>query len=114
MKTQKRVQANVLRGKLNAMGIRSPSPDPTLSSLLSGSLLLRGRSRVVATAFVVVAYFLATPTLRDLLGNAGSALAALTALALAWLWGRMKDSKALVAETIDQKTLHPVVGIFRL
>ena len=58
-----------------------------LPHYLSGTLLLRGRNRLMLTAALVVALVTLGPVMQIALGHQSNAIVAFVAFLLAWLWG---------------------------
>jgi len=62
--------------------------DSVLPSYLMGTLILRGRSRLIATGAMVCIYVFVLQPIQQALGETSGAAVALFVFPLAWIWGR--------------------------
>jgi PAS domain S-box-containing protein len=89
------------------MASTAPPGDPTLPSYLAGTLLLRGRLRVLFSAVLIGMYLLAGPLVLDALGYTTIAVIGPVVLLLAWMWGSTVGvSAALIGVAINSYWAH--------
>jgi PAS domain S-box-containing protein len=84
-----------------------PRGDSTLPPYLAGTLLLRGRLRILVSAVLIAVYFLAGPLVLDALGYTTNVVIGPVVLLLAWMWGSTVGiSAAVIGVTVNSYWAH--------
>lgn len=80
--------------KQDGMRSKGSRADSALPSYLAGTLLVRGRTRLIWTGVIICVFLFGSLPIEQALGETSGAAVALLAFPIAWMWGRSVGAAA--------------------